>query len=79
VRIPKRLTHLLILTISKTSNILYDQSRVKVRALARHSPILMFHVKTVGIIACACLRDSRRGRLLFERPGRVSTNKGGAV
>jgi len=70
---------LLILTIGKTLNILYDWSRVKVRALGRHSPIVMFHVKNGGIIACACICNGRRGRLLFERPGRVLTKKEGAV
>ena len=43
----------LILTISKTLNIAYDCSRVKVRAVGRLSPISMFDVKNVGIIACA--------------------------
>jgi len=50
-----------------------------VRALGRHSLILMFHVKNVGIFACACICNGRRGRLLIERPGRVSTKKGRAV
>jgi len=75
-KIPRRPTLLLILTISKTSNISYDRSRVKVRTMGRHSPILMFHLKNVGIIACACIFNTRKGRLLFERPGRVSDNKG---
>jgi hypothetical protein len=79
MRIPRWPTRLLIVTIRVTSNISYDQSRVKVRALGRHSPILMFHVNNVGIIACACICNSRRGRLLFERPGRVSTKMGGTV
>jgi hypothetical protein len=70
---------LLILTISKASNILYDQSTVKVRALGRHSTILMFHIENVGIIACPWLCNGRRGTLLFERPGRVSSKTGGAV
>jgi len=52
-RIPARPSVLLILTISKTSNISYDRSRVTVRASGRHSPIVIFQVKNVGIIACA--------------------------
>jgi len=44
-----------------------------------HSPISMFDVKKVGTIACACICNGRGGRLLFERPWRVSTKKGGAV
>jgi len=39
LRIPRRPTLLLIPTISKTSNIPYDQSRVTVSAFGRHSPI----------------------------------------
>jgi len=33
----------------------YGWSHVKVRPVGRHSPILMFDVKNVGIIACACI------------------------
>jgi len=40
---------------------------------------MMFQVKNVGIIACACILNGRRGRLLFQLPGRVSTKKGVAV
>jgi len=79
LRIPRRPTLLLILTISKTSNISYDWSRVRVRALGMHSSIYMFHVRKVGTIACACIWNGRRGRLLFERSWMVSTKKGGAV
>jgi hypothetical protein len=50
-----------------------------VRALGTHSPILIFQVKNVRIIACACIIKGRRGRLLFKGPGRVLTKKGGAV
>jgi len=39
VRIPQRPMLLLILTISKTSNISYDRSRARVRSLGRHIPI----------------------------------------
>jgi len=39
----------------------------------------MFDVKTVGIISSACICNGRQGRLLFERPWRDSTKKGGAV
>jgi hypothetical protein len=70
---------LLILSIRKTLNISYDLSRVKDRALGRHSTILRFHVKNVGKIVCACICNGRRGGLLFERQGRVSTQMGGAV
>jgi len=52
-------TLLLILMISKTSNISYNRSRVKVKALGRQSLILMFHVKNVGLIACACICHGR--------------------
>ena len=70
---------LLILTISKTSNISYDRRRDRVRAWGRHHPIWMFDVNTVGIISSACICNGRQGRLLFERPCRDSTKKGGAV
>jgi hypothetical protein len=69
----------LILTISKASNISYDRRRDRVRALERHHPILMFDVKTVGTISSACICNGRPGRLLFERPWRDLTKKGGAV
>jgi hypothetical protein len=59
LRIPRRPTLLLILMISKASNISYDWSHVKVRGLERHSPILMFHVKNVEIIACAWICNGR--------------------
>jgi len=39
----------------------------------------MFDVKNVGILAPACVCNGRRGRLLFERLGRDSTNTAGAV
>ena len=54
-------THLLILTISTTSNISYDRSCVKVKAFGMHSPILMFHVENVGINACAYICNGRLG------------------
>jgi len=79
LRIPRRTTLLLILTSGNTSNISYDRSRVKVRALESQSPILMFHVKNVGIIPCACIFNGRGGRLQLGRPGRVSTKKGCAL
>jgi len=69
----------LILTISKTFNISYDRRRDRVSALGRHHPIWMINVKTVGIISSACICNGRQGRLLFERPWRDSTKKGGAV
>jgi hypothetical protein len=49
-RIHQSPTDLLSLTISKTSNIVYDRSCVRVRALVKHILILMFDVKKVGII-----------------------------
>jgi len=79
LRIPRRPTLYLILTISNTSNILYDWRRVRVRALGMHSPMQMFDIEKVGTIACACICNSRRGRLQFGQPWRVSTKKGGAV
>jgi len=39
----------------------------------------MFDVKKVGIMSSACICNGRRGRLLFERPWRDSTKKGGAL
>jgi hypothetical protein len=39
----------------------------------------MFDVENVAIISPACIYNGRRGRLLFERPGRDSKNQGGAV
>jgi len=69
----------LFLTIGNTSIILYHWSRFKVRALGRHSLILMFHTENVEMISCACIGNGRHGRLLFERPGRVSKQLGGAV
>jgi len=76
LRIPRRYMLLLILRISKTSNISYDWRRERVWALGRHHPIWMFQVKTVGIICSACICDGRWGRLLFERPWRDLTKKG---
>jgi hypothetical protein len=79
LRIPQRPTLLLILTIRKTSNISYNRRLDRVRALGTHHLIWMFDVKTVGIISPACICNGRRGRLIFERPWRHSTKKGGAV
>ena len=62
-----RPTLLLILTMSKTWNISYDGSCLNERALGWHCLILMFHVKNVGIIACAFICNGRGGRQLFER------------
>jgi len=45
--IPTRTKLLLILTISKTSNISYDRRCDRVRALGRHHPIWYFDDKTV--------------------------------
>ena len=72
-------THLVILMISKTSNISSNRSRVKVMAVGKHSPIYMFDIQNFGIIAYECTCNGRRGRLLFKRLGRVSTEMGGAV
>jgi len=63
LRIPPRPTLLLIVMISKTSNNSYNRSHVRVRALGRHSLILMFDVKNVGIISSPCICNGRRGRL----------------
>jgi len=79
LRIPRKPTLLLILTISKTSNISCDQRRDRVRAFGRQHPIWMFHVETVGIISSPCICNSRRGRLLFEWPWRDSTYNGGTM
>jgi hypothetical protein len=49
-RIHQSLMDLWSLTFSNTSNIVYDRSRVRVRAFVKHIPILMFDVKKVGII-----------------------------
>jgi hypothetical protein len=79
LKITRMPTLSLIQMISKTLNLSYYQSCVRVRALGRHSPILMFNFRNVRIIACPCICNSWRDRLLFERPGRVSTRKRGAV
>jgi len=79
LRFYSRATELLILTISIGSNIWYDRSRVEGRALGRHSPILIFRVKNVRIIDSRCICNGRRCKVLFEWPGRVSTNMGAAV
>ena len=79
MRIPRRPTLLLILTISKTSNISYDRRGDRVRALGRHHLIWIFDVKTVGIISSASICNGRPGRLLFERPGRDLIKPGVAV
>jgi hypothetical protein len=76
-RTAQRPTHLLFLTISKTSNIWYNWRDDSVRALARPHPIWMFYIKTVGIISSLCLCNGRRGRLLFEQRWWDSTKKGG--
>jgi len=72
-------TILSILTVSKTSNISYDRSHVRVRVLGRHSPIKMFDTKNAGTFSSAWICNVRCGRLVFERPGRDSTKEGGAV
>ena len=79
MRIPRSPTLSLILTIIKTSNISYDWTRVRVKALGSHYPIWMFDVKTVGILSTACICNGRRGRLRFERRWRDSTKTGVAV
>jgi hypothetical protein len=79
LRISRRPTLVLILTIRKTSNISYNQRRDRVWASGMHHPIWMFEVKTVGTISSAWICNGRRGRLLFERPWRDSTKTGGAV
>jgi hypothetical protein len=75
LRIPRRPTLVLILMISKTANIWYDQRGDRVRALGRHHPIWIFDVKTVRIIFSACICNSRRGKLVFERRWRDSKKK----
>jgi len=50
-----------------------------VRAWGRDNKIKMFDVKNVAIITKAYICNGRRGRLLLERPGRDSTQKGSAV
>jgi len=77
--IPQRPTLVLILTISKTSNISYYRSSVTEWAIGMHSPIYMFNVKNVGNISSGCIRNGGHGRLLLERPGRYSTWWVGAV
>jgi hypothetical protein len=79
LRNPHRPTISLILMISMPLNISYNQTRDSVRDLARHYLILMFNVKTAGMIIPACICNGRRGRLLFERHWRDSTKNGGAV
>jgi len=79
LKISQRPTLLLIMTISKTSNILYNWSPVRVRALGTYSLMWMFDIKNVRIISSACTRNGRQGRLLLKWPGRDSTKKGAAV
>jgi len=79
LKIPRRRSLWLIQTNSKISNVFYDRCRVRVRALGRHSLIWMFNVKNIGNISCAYICNGRWGKLLFDRPGRDSTNKEGAV
>jgi len=79
LRIPQRFPLLLILTISKTSNISNYQRWDRVRALGRHHRIWMFDIKPVGIVSSTCICNGRQGRLVFERPWRDSTKSGGAV
>jgi hypothetical protein len=38
----------------------------------------MFDFENVGIISSACICNGKRGRFLFERPGRDSKKQGGA-
>jgi len=78
-RIPRTPTLWLIMTIDKTLNISYYWSRVRVRSVGRHSPILMLDVKNAGKFSSACSCNGRQGRLQFEWPGRDSTQKGGTV
>jgi len=59
LRCPRRPMVLLILSFSKTSNISYDQSQVRVRALGRNTPTWMFDVKKVGIISSVCICNGR--------------------
>jgi hypothetical protein len=59
LRILRSAMLLLILTISMTSNILYDQRSVWVRDLGRRSPKKMFDVGNVGIISSACICNRR--------------------
>jgi len=79
LRIPWRPTGLLILTICKTSNILYDRRCGRRRALGMHHPIWMFDVNTVGIISSSCKYNGRWGRLIFEQSWRDWTEKEGAL
>jgi hypothetical protein len=79
LRIPRRPMPVLILTINKTFNVLYERSCVSVWPMGIHSPIYMFDINTVGIIACSCISNTRQGRFQFERRWRVSTTKGGTV
>jgi hypothetical protein len=39
----------------------------------------MFDVENVGIMSSACICNGRRGRLLFQQPGRDSKELGGAI
>jgi len=79
LRIPRRSTLLLMVTISKTSKVSYDWSHVRVRAFTRHSPIFVSDDTNVGIVFNACICNRRRGRLLFEQAVQDSTEIGGAV
>jgi hypothetical protein len=39
----------------------------------------MFDMENVGIISSAGISNGRRGRMLYEQPGRDSRKQGGAV
>jgi len=67
------------LIIGNTSNILYDWSCVRVRALWRLNLIKMFHIYNVGLLSSECIGNSGRSRLQLERPGMVSITMEGVV
>ena len=79
LRIARRPTLALILTIPKTLNIVYDRGHVRVSALGKHIPISMIDVMKVGITSSARICNARRGTCLFELPWTDLTTMGGAV
>jgi hypothetical protein len=59
MKISRRSKPMLVLTISKISNISYDQSHVWVRAWSTHSLIQMSNIKHVAIMSAASIFNDR--------------------
>jgi hypothetical protein len=77
--IPQLPTLLLIVIISKVSNISHNRQSVRVKVLVRHNLIWMFKIRNIGIRSSASMCNSSRGRLLYARPWTDLSNRGAAV